>query len=139
MNYEFTGEEKVWRGHTLHRMRATVDMPEHGVKVGDLGGWIEREDNLVGNAWVYGNAQVYGNAWVISPMQIQGSKYYVNIAGSEDGEYILRIGCQAHSISWWLKNNHEFATNNGEEDFEAEAMIYINAAAEWAKLHPVMR
>lgn len=33
---------------------------------GDLGGYIEKEDNLSqeGNAWVYDNAWVYGDAWV---------------------------------------------------------------------------
>ena len=32
--------------------------------VGDLGGYIEKEDNLYGDAWVSGNAQVYGDAKV---------------------------------------------------------------------------
>ena len=30
--------------------------------IGDLGGYIEKEDNLSGNAWVYGDAKVSGNA-----------------------------------------------------------------------------
>lgn len=43
MNYEFSGVEKVWCGHTLHRIRVTVDMSQRGVKAGDLGGLRERE------------------------------------------------------------------------------------------------
>ena len=46
--------------------------------VGDLGGYIEKEDNLSGDAWVYGNAQVCGdakmsgNAWVSGDAQVYG-------------------------------------------------------------------
>ena len=40
--YEFTGEVK----DGLNRIRALRDIPEFGVKAGDLGGWIEKERNL---------------------------------------------------------------------------------------------
>lgn len=58
--FEFTGETRVWCGHTLRRIRALVDIPTHCVKKGDLGGWIEKNKNLShdGNAWVSGNAVV---------------------------------------------------------------------------------
>ena len=41
----------------LHRIRALVDIPMYGVKAGDLGGYIEKEDNLsqYDNCWVSGN------------------------------------------------------------------------------------
>ena len=54
--YEFTGETKrveLWnRTATLHRIKATVEFGF--VKVGELGGWIEKEENLSheGKAWV---------------------------------------------------------------------------------------
>ena len=70
--YEFTGEVKLWFGRTLHRIRATVSFGE--VDAGDIGGWIEKEENLDhdGNAWVYGNAQVYGDAWVCGNARVCG-------------------------------------------------------------------
>ena len=40
--------------------------------VGDLGGYIEKEDNLSGDAWVCGNAQVSGDAWVSGNAQVCG-------------------------------------------------------------------
>ena len=40
--------------------------------VGDLGGYIEKEDNLYGDAWVSGNAQVYGDAKVSGNAQVSG-------------------------------------------------------------------
>lgn len=46
--YEFTGETKVindWgRIVTLHRIRAVIEFGM--IKVGDIGGWIEKEKNL---------------------------------------------------------------------------------------------
>lgn len=60
--YEFTGETKEWCGHTLHRIRAVISFAY--IKAGEMGGWIETEDNLShnGDAWVYGDAKVYGDA-----------------------------------------------------------------------------
>ena len=68
--YEFTGETKVWFGFTLHRIRAVISFGK--VEAGELGGWIEEEENLshydsawvCDNALVYDNARVYDNAWV---------------------------------------------------------------------------
>ena len=59
MKYEFTGETKkvsLFRNITVRRIRATIAFGV--VKAGDLGGWIEKEENLSqeGDAWVYGNA-----------------------------------------------------------------------------------
>ena len=51
-------------GKKLFRIKALVAFGN--VEKGELGGFIEKEDNLShdGNAWVYGNAQVSGNARV---------------------------------------------------------------------------
>jgi carbonic anhydrase/acetyltransferase-like protein (isoleucine patch superfamily) len=60
--YELTDKTADYRGRVLHRIRALKDF--YGVKKGDLGGWIEKEDNLShdGACWVCGNATVYGDA-----------------------------------------------------------------------------
>ena len=72
--YEFTGETKtvplLFENVTLHRIQAITSF--ENVVAGELGGWIEKEENLSqggnaqvgGNAWVGGNAQVRGNARV---------------------------------------------------------------------------
>ncbi|MBQ3352937.1 hypothetical protein IJG89_01120 [Candidatus Saccharibacteria bacterium] len=67
---ELTNEKITFMGRVLHRIRALRNFGI--VKVGDLGGFIESEDNLSqdGSCWVfdyakvYGNARVYGNAMV---------------------------------------------------------------------------
>ena len=73
--YELTDETMVVGGVTLHRIRALVAIAAIGVAAGDLGGWIEREENLeqvFGNAWVSGDAQVYGYARVYGDAQVYG-------------------------------------------------------------------
>ena len=62
--YELTDETIVVDDHVLHRIRALKDF--YPFKAGDLGGFIETEDNLSheGSCWVYNNAKVYGNAQV---------------------------------------------------------------------------
>ena len=63
--YELTNETKTLAGGTvLHRIRALRDIPRFGVKAGELGGFVEGENNLSqdGDAWVFDNAEVYGNA-----------------------------------------------------------------------------
>ena len=70
MNYELTDETIKYDGRTLYRIKALVDIPYHGVKAGDLGGFIEKVENLQGDAWVSGNARVYGYAQVYGNAQV---------------------------------------------------------------------
>ena len=75
--FEFTGETKTislfFRTATLHRIRAVAEFGL--VKIGDLGGWIEKEENLSheGNAWVCDNAKVWGNAKVFGDAKVCGN------------------------------------------------------------------
>ena len=74
--FEFTGETKTislfFRTATLHRIRAVAEFGL--VKIGDLGGWIEKEENLSheGKAWVWGNAKVCGDAKVWGNAEVCG-------------------------------------------------------------------
>ena len=58
--YRFTGETMEYNGIILHRIQALVDFLE--VKAGDLGGWIEKEENLSqeGECWVYDESKAIG-------------------------------------------------------------------------------
>lgn len=53
--FELTGEFKILFGRKLFRIRALVNFRD--VERGDLGGYVEKEENLShdGDAWVYGN------------------------------------------------------------------------------------
>ena len=71
--YEFTGEVKIVFGITLHRIKAVISFGP--IIQGELGGWIEKEENLSQNcnAWVYDNAKVYGNAKVCGNAKVYGN------------------------------------------------------------------
>ena len=79
--FELTDEtSQLASGVTLYRIRALIDIPRRGVKAGDMGGWVEREDNLSheGDAWVgriahvFGSALIRGNALVTGTAHVSG-------------------------------------------------------------------
>ena len=103
-------------GHKLFRIECTQDFKE--IKAGTLGGYIEKEENLDDDAWVYGDAQVFGNA------QVCGDK----ITNKDDICYIsnryynititplhIKIGCQYHAHeAWWNFTNEQIEKMDGE-------------------------
>ena len=62
-------------GRTLYRIRAKIDFGN--VKKGQLGGYIEKEENLShdGNAWVSDNALVSDNAKVSDDAWVSGNAW----------------------------------------------------------------
>lgn len=50
----------------VHRIRALRDIPRYNVKFGDIGGWVESEENLSrkGDAWIGDDAYVVDDAVV---------------------------------------------------------------------------
>ena len=73
--YEFTGEVKYIGRKILHRIRAVRDIPEYEIKSGDMGGWLETEENLSHNgaAWVANSACVMDSARVTDSALVMGS------------------------------------------------------------------
>ena len=86
-------------GVKLFRIKALIEFGN--VKAGDLGGYIEKEENLshMGDAWIYGDAQISGNA------RVSGDKDYAYAHGFgscnrtttffrlKDGDVGVRCGC----------------------------------------------
>ena len=135
--YEFTGETKeirlLFRTATLHRIRATVAFGI--VEVGDLGGWIEKEENLSheGKAWVWGNAEVWGNAKVFSASHVLvigaiGSRNdFTTFYRDKDNEITVKCGCFLGKIDRFLE---KVTQTHGDSKY---ALVY-RAAVEVAKL-----
>ena len=73
--YSLTKTTKEFLGKTLFQIKAEISFGS--VVKGELGGYIEKEDNLSqeNNAWVSGNAQVYGNARVYGDAQVYGDAW----------------------------------------------------------------
>ena len=118
--YEFTGETKeirlLFRTATLHRIRATVAFGI--VEVGDLGGWIEKEENLSheGKAWVWGNAEVcgdakvWGNAKVCGDAEVWGNAKVCGDAEVFSASHVLVIGA--------IGSRNDFTTFYRDKDNE---------------------
>ena len=70
--FELTSEFVTFLGKKLFRIKALVAFGD--VKEGELGGLVEKEENLdqSGDAWVYGNARASGNAWVSGDARVCG-------------------------------------------------------------------
>lgn len=89
-------------GIKLFRIKALISFGS--VEEGELGGYIEKEDNLsfYGNAWVSGNAEVYGNALVSGNAWVSGNADYIVFKNHwSSGRYFTytksnkmwRVGC----------------------------------------------
>lgn len=69
--YCFTGETKSYQHRTLYRIQACRAFGT--VKAGEVGGWIEKQENLSheDTCWVSDEAIVCDDAWVHGHAQIQ--------------------------------------------------------------------
>ena len=135
--FEFTGETKVidlfFRRVTLHRIRAVAKFGL--VKVGDLGGWLEKEENLSqeGKAWVWGNAEVCGDAEVFSASHVMvigaiGSRNdFTTFYRGKDKQIMVKCGCFNGNIDEFIK---KVQVTHGDNKY---ALVY-RAAVEVAKL-----
>ncbi len=71
-HFKLTSETKVNRfGVKLYRIEALIDF-EHA-KAGDRGGWVEKEDNLTGRAWITDEAEAFNDAVVAGNALMLGS------------------------------------------------------------------
>lgn len=89
-------------GVKLFRIKALIEFGN--VKAGDLGGYIEKEENLshMGNAWVSGNAQVSGNARVSGDARVFGD---ARVSGDKDYAYAHGFGsCNRTTTFFRLKD-----------------------------------
>ena len=141
--FEFTGETKTislfFRTATLHRIRAVAEFGL--VKIGDLGGWIEKEENLSheGKAWVWGNAEVCGDAKVCGDAEVFSASHVLVIGAigsrddfttffrDKDNEITVKCGCFIGKIDKFLE---KVTQTHGDSKY---ALVY-RAAVEVARL-----
>ena len=91
--FELTSEFVTFLGKKLFRIKALISFGN--VKEGELGGFVEKEENLdqSGNAWVSGDARVYGNA-DYATVQGFGSEYRTTtFFRTKAGDIGVRCGC----------------------------------------------
>ena len=117
IKFELTDTTIAHRGMTLYRIRATEDIPRHGVRKGDLGGYVSSTHlpsgsaRVFGDAWVFGDAQVSGDAWVSGNARVSGNAeilqtwhylvvgpigsegVYATLCRTKGGGHRLSVGC----------------------------------------------
>jgi hypothetical protein len=93
-------------GVTLHRIEAVRSFGN--VKEGDLGGFVEKEENVSEEfeAWVYGDARVSGNARVWGNARVYGdavvsgnARVWGNAVVSGNADYIV-------FKNWWSSGRY---------------------------------
>ena len=138
--FELTTDSIKRNRVTLYRIKALIDFGD--VKAGDLGGYVEKEENLSqygnawvsdnacvsgdalmygdawlsDNAWVYGNAEVFGNALVRG-----GALVYGNACVS--GDALVYINARVYDNAW-VHGNSEVS---GNALVRGDARVYDNA------------
>lgn len=116
--YELTAEFIEQWGKKLFRIKALISFGS--VEAGELGGYVEKEDNLAqdGDAWVYGNARVYGDAKVCGNAKVYGDAWVcgnakvcgdARVCGNADYLLIGRIGSR-FSFTTFFKNKDKGIT-----------------------------
>lgn len=137
--YKLTENTKEINGITLHQIRALISFAD--VNEGDLGGWIEKEENLsqYGDAWVFGNASVYGDARVSGNARIKNTTDYTTVQGfgseqrvttffrCEDGKIRTQCGCFYGTIEEFrekVKETHKDTKYAKEYMMIADLMEY---------------
>ena len=137
--YRLTDETITVFGRTLYRIQATENIPSRYVDEGELGGFIEKEANLSGDAWVSGNARVYQkqHVFVAGPAGVESR--WVTAAHTGTDEVFVRIGCWEGTLTTMMQavaerrdkhwGRHDEATQNRwQAEYQAiHDMIAIRA------------
>lgn len=104
-----------------HRITALIDIPAHGVKAGDVGGWVASRRALShdGNCWIGENAVVIDSGRVYEDALVTGNAM---IAGSSkvSGEAIVKDNAELYGLTIVRGN----AVVSGHASIDSPEYIY---------------
>ena len=150
--YELTDDSITFMGRKLFRIRAIRSFND--VAAGDLGGYVEKEENLShdNDAWIYNNACIYGdarisdnacicdNACIYGDARISGDADYLYLKGlgsenrnttffkCEDGHIHVSCGCFSGNLA-------EFETKVKKTHGDSKYAKEYLACIEVVKIH----
>ena len=161
-HFKLTSETKVnFLGKTLFRIELITDC-KWG-KIGDKGGFLEKEENLSGDArvygdaevsgdarvsgnaevsgdarvsgdaWVFGDAEVFGNAEVTKKVFILNFCYNLTLTDNH-----IKFGCEMKTVKeWedWLKSDQIINTPRSDKKFKLIEMSLNLAIEQWKQLN----
>lgn len=118
----------------LFRLQALIDIPEHGVKAGDLGGYVYSRSNLShkGSCWVGGEAQIVGRRVSISEDSYIGDKALVTSTGDflvliQGKARITENSTVAADMGKWGTNYNQSKEGEFTKTIKGNAQISGNA------------
>lgn len=126
--FELTNESKEYLGVTLYRIKSLKDFGD--VKAGELGGFVEKEDNLSqnGDCWIYNNAMVFDNANVYSNAKIfNAAKVCGNAKVYENAQIYNDAIVHKNATIYGCARIFEKANVCGDAFVSDNATIYGNA------------
>lgn len=111
-------DESDYYKERVYRLQALRDIPEHGVKAGDLGGLVTAKDNLSheGSCWVGHDAEVFGRVYISADAYIGDN---ASIRGGQSSHAIM-ISSQAR-----ITGNAIVATARYTSGFRSKGHTYI--------------
>ena len=109
----------------LFRIRALRDIELHGVKAGDLGGYIEYHGSLSqeGDCWVADDAKVSGHAWVT-----ENAKVYGNAVVYDNAMVYGKASISGNALVYGNAYVSENAVVSGNARVLGDAKVYGDAA-----------
>lgn len=123
--FELTTESIKVNGMKLYRIKSLIDFSD--VKAGDLGGYVEKEENLsqVGDAWVSGNARVSDNADYICLKGFGSCNRSTTMFKGKNGNICVSCGCFYGTLQEFENKVKE---THGNSKFAREYLALVEAA-----------
>lgn len=120
--FELTTESIYLIGIKLFRIKALVTFG--CVKKGELGGFVEKEENLdhTGSAWIFGNAKVYGNARLYGNAKVYGNALVhgdeevsgnAEVSGNQMHATVKGFGSQYRNTTFFITRDRNICVNCG--------------------------
>lgn len=123
--YELTEETMTYDGRKIHRIKALINFDD--VREGDLGGWVESEENLSqeGDCWIYDDAKAISDSRVSGDAKLRDCAV---VSGAAIVRYCAEVSDRArisgNAIIW------------GYAKVSEKAFVYENAKVdEAARVH----
>ena len=138
------GSSWLYRIRALKHIQISANLYMANIKPGDLGGYVESEDNLSheGTCWVNDDAKVYGKAFVYENACITGNasvfghaKVYGNAIVTDSVRIIgdAKVRCKAHihgnttiAMCGLIEHNSEYACVSGFGSVNRTTTFYLS-------------
>ena len=87
MKWELTNSKKEYKGISVYQIRALIDIPELGVRTGDLGCWIRNKNCLTEDSFIKGGC-------ILSEIPFDLLRYDINVGNDVNiGDNVIIGNC----------------------------------------------